>query len=361
MGLSIPARSTLQSWTKDLKMFTGVNPRLLSCIKEILSKLETMDLDCLITWDEMSIKEFIEFNKHYDMFEGLVDFGSHGRTLESANEVLVFMIRGINSSWRFPISYYFSKNATSSEMLEIIVTENIAAVQEIGLRVRLAVCDMSFTNQGLYRAFSISKSNPGKLFNNQLIYFIHDTPHLIKLVRNNLMKHNFLVKVKKKSKGRVVWQEQRVRWSHLSSFYSKDKRVTSRMAPRLTDSHIYLKDYSKMKVKLATQLFSHSVYAGIMTMCRKKILKEEFKMTADFVKRIDEVFDFLNMSSLYNDKWGRCAAYFYSNLFKLDEYMQFFESISIPTMHKEADFLKGLQLNLSGIKALAMDLKKEGY
>lgn len=103
------------------------------------------------------------------------------------------------------------------------------------------------------------------------------------------------------------------------------------MAPRLTNAHIYLKDYSKMKVKLASQVFSHSVYAGMMTMCQCKILKKEFKITALFVKRIDEIFDFLNMSKYQDDKYGRCAAYFYQNLYKLDEYLKFFESIEIPT------------------------------
>ncbi|CAL8078358.1 unnamed protein product [Orchesella dallaii] len=353
MGLHLPNRSTLGRWTKQLPMFPGLNHRLLSCIQKIMEKFNDEDLDCLITWDEVGMKEFIEYNKFYDMFEGIIDFGEHGRTLEPANEALVFMIRGINSSWRFPISFYFSKGATPSEMLEKIVVDNIKAVQNIGLRVRLGVCDMSFTNQGLYRAWSITPSNPSKIFNDQQVYFIHDTPHLIKLVRNNLINHTFLVREKKKSK--------KVKWSHIRTFFEKDRRVSSRMAPRLSKSHIYLKDYSKMKVKLAAQVFSNSVYAGIATMCRLRILKKDFKDTADFLKKIDEIFDFLNMSSLRNDKFGRCAAFFYQKIGKLDDYFEFFESVSIPSMSREPEFLRGLKLTLRGIKHLAIDLYKEGY
>lgn len=313
-----------------------------------------MDRDCLLTWDEMGIKEYIEYNKFYDMFEGLEDFANHGRTLEAANEVLVFMVRGINTSWKFPISYYYSKDATTSELLEVIVEENITALQNIGLKVRVAVCDMSFTNQGLYRNWSLTQSTPFKTFNNQRIYFIHDTPHLIKLVRNNLMKHNFFLNYGGK--------QQKVKWSHITSFYNKDRRVSSRMAPKLTNSHVYLKDFSKMRVKLATQIFSRSVYAGIMTMCRLKILKKDCMDTAMFVKTIDEIFDFLNMSLLNNDKFGRCATYFYPNITKLDSFLQFFESITVPTMcKKEPDFLKGLKTTVSGIKMLAHDLFQEGY
>ena len=37
------------------------------------------------------------------------------------------------------------------------------------------------------------------------------------------------------------------------------------MAPKLTERHIYLPPFTNMRVKLATQVFSHSVAAGTKT------------------------------------------------------------------------------------------------
>lgn len=53
-----------------------------------------------------------------------------------------------------------------------------------------------------------------------------------------------------------------VSWRHLEAFYVEDKRSTIRMAPKLTEKHLNLPPFMNMRVKLATQLFSHSVAAG---------------------------------------------------------------------------------------------------
>ena len=57
-------------------------------------------------------------------------------------------------------------------------------------------------------------------------------------------------------------------WKHLEDFYLQDKRNVIRMAPKLTERHIHLPPFTNMSVKLATQVFSHSVAAG--KLCAKK-------------------------------------------------------------------------------------------
>ena len=57
-------------------------------------------------------------------------------------------------------------------------------------------------------------------------------------------------------------QGKTVLWKHISQFYELDKLHTIRMAPKLTDKHILLPAFSKMRVSLAAQVFSHTVSAG---------------------------------------------------------------------------------------------------
>lgn len=52
-------------------------------------------------------------------------------------------------------------------------------------------------------------------------------------------------------------------FDYLKKFYAIDSQKGQlRMCTKLTSAHISEKDFNKMKVKNATQLFSRSVYAG---------------------------------------------------------------------------------------------------
>lgn len=357
IGLLVPSRRTLNFWMSKIKVATGLNQELMECIKEAAANFSVKDKDCAIVWDEMSVKELLEFNKSRDILEGIVDYGKFGRRLESATEVLVFMIRGLNASWKFPLSFYFSNHATPSEILQKLIEENINGAKICGLNVKIGICDMSFTNQKLYRDWFITTECPYKSFDGKRVYFIHDTPHLFKLVRNNLMKHDFIITPKNEN----LATKKIIKWSHITTFYKKDRRVASRTAPRLTNAHLFVKDYAKMKVGLAVQVLSHSVYAGMVSLCMLKIIPKQCLDTAFFIKNMDEMFDFLNMSTLLNDKFGRCALYFYSSIKKLDRFSQYLKAIEIPTMRKSPDFLRGLLQTINGIKLLGLDLKAEGY
>lgn len=90
------------------------------------------------------------------------------------------------------------------------------------------------------------------------IYF-YDTPHLLKSVRNNLIKYDFLM------------NGHPVKWQYIKDFYNRDSQMSLRLAPKLSSKHIYCNTFEKMRVCLAAQVFSRSVAAGIHT-CRVRCL-----------------------------------------------------------------------------------------
>lgn len=359
IGIKLPTTRALRKWMECFNCTPGKNEEILLAIKHLTANYSSHDRDCIITWDEMSIKQLIEYNRSTDNLEGIVDLGTgtSRKRLEPANEVLVFMIQGINSKWKFPISFYFSSNATKGLDLEKLVEENMRKVHSIDLRVRMCICDQAFTNQSLYRKWGIYSDGPCRYFGQNKVYCIHDTPHLIKLIRNNLLKYDFYIK---KRVGNHI-KSDRIRWLHLGTFFNKDRRLTTRMAPRLTKGHIHLKDFSKMKVRLATQLFSSSVYAGMMTMIKLGIMKTEAMATAKFVKQIDDLFDLVNMSKYSQDKPSRCTRDLFENFSRFDKHINLIRSLEIPRYPHEPMFFKGLEVTLRGIKKLCIDLKTEGY
>ncbi len=348
----------MRKWTEKLHFSPGMQNNLMQTLEHITIHMTSQKRDCILVWDEMSIKELIEYNRGMDQLDGIVDLGTQGKLLSAANEALVFMAQGINYKWKFAVSFYFSSAATKTEHLQALVLENITKLEQIGLHVRIGICDMAFTNQSLYKSWEITEEKPYMVYNDKRIYFVHDSPHLIKLVRNNLMKYDFFVK---KHDGHK-WVHERIRWLHVLSFFTKDRRLTTRMAPKLTTCHIYPRDFSKMKVKLATQVLSRSVYAGIMAMVQLRILKPEAKHTATFIRNVNDLFDLLNISKYSNDKPTRRAKDLFTEFGRFDYHLAFLKTIEVPKHPiKNPQFLSGLKITLLGIKMLCIDLQNEGY
>jgi len=66
------------------------------------------------------------------------------------------------------------------------------------------------------------------------------------------MKHDFDVN------GKLV------KWKYISDFYERDAKQMVKLAPKLTDKRMNLPPFAAMRVRLATQVFSHSVAAGVV-------------------------------------------------------------------------------------------------
>jgi len=66
------------------------------------------EIYCTLVFDEMKIKNCLEYSKYLDCVERYEDLGSKRYNNSLATQALVFLIRGIYSNWKMPVSYYFS-------------------------------------------------------------------------------------------------------------------------------------------------------------------------------------------------------------------------------------------------------------
>lgn len=122
------------------------------------------------------------------------------------------------------------------------------------------------------------------------IYLFHDTPHLIKSVRNNLKHYNFKL------------FDKLIKWEYLEKLYFIDKDMNPRLCPKVKLNHLNLPPFTPMRVCLATQLLSHSVGKAMATLIKFKQLPEEAQPTADFILFMDKAFDCFNSSSFQTSK-----------------------------------------------------------
>lgn len=139
--------------------------------------------------------------------------------------------------------------------------------------------------------------------NGSKIIHIFDPPHLIKSVRNNLLvktvKHCVsFIETKFRPNGAIAWNEkskvQRIAsWTDIKDFYDFNNNHNGlfNLIPKITDEHI-APERRKMKVKLATQVFS-GTYGRNMYLCskRKQLSNNNCIGTAAILLFFNEVFD----------------------------------------------------------------------
>lgn len=65
--------------------------------------MDSMEKACVVKFDEMSIKQALEYNSNFDLIEGYEDAGSLGRQPKIGKQACVFMVRGLYYHWKIPV------------------------------------------------------------------------------------------------------------------------------------------------------------------------------------------------------------------------------------------------------------------
>ena len=82
---------------------------------------------CVLMFDEVYLQPNLNINLRTKSIDGLVNTG-HSCIFDIADHALVFMLRGINQSWKQPVAFYFVKGATKTFDLKNIVKSVIRAI-----------------------------------------------------------------------------------------------------------------------------------------------------------------------------------------------------------------------------------------
>lgn len=76
---SLPSKQTLNIHVSHIRFRTGINDMLFLNIKKLVSNLNLYEKTAFITWDEMSLTTFLEYNLFLDEIDGFVDIGPVGK------------------------------------------------------------------------------------------------------------------------------------------------------------------------------------------------------------------------------------------------------------------------------------------
>ncbi|CAB4039939.1 Hypothetical predicted protein [Paramuricea clavata] len=191
--------------------------------------------------------------------------------------------------------------------MEELMKDTIDKVERIGLNVVVVMSDLGSNFQSLAKHLKVIPERPWFMHNQKKYYLMFDPPHLIKCIRNNLMKYTF------------KFGQYTAKWQDIVVFYNKDKELPIRAAPKLTDKHIRPNNFAKMKVKYATQILSHTVTASICMYVSVGGLPSSAMGTAECISKFDSLFDSVNVSTIHSQKSLKCA------LTQTSPHLSFFE------------------------------------
>lgn len=148
---------------------------------------------CVLCIDEMSIKANLFYNRVTDSIIGLEQNEQNVKVFKPALHVCVLMLRGIYLKWKQPLAYYLCHSSCSSQSLKNILSEAVLQLNSVRLKVCAVTSDMGSNNLQLSRILNVNVHSPHFTINNQKNFYIFDIPHIIKAIRNMLLKYDFIV------------------------------------------------------------------------------------------------------------------------------------------------------------------------
>ena len=283
---SLPDISTLRRSIRMIDMKPGFHNRILEGIKEKVAQFNEHDRLVAIAFDEMSIQKSLNYNERLDCVLGYEDLGNDERSEKIASYATVFMVRSIQGSWKQPIGYFL----TSGPMISLVIAEKlklaIKHVKECGLVPKIVTCDQGPSNRGCYNILNVTEEQYF-IYEHDKIFFLYDPPHLLKSIRNGLYNKGFIFK------GHTIT------FDYIRDLYEIKRSENIEIAGKLTEKHVTLNTFSKMKVNYATQVLSQSVASGIrsVVMLSDKLPREALN-TAEFCEFFNNLFDIFNSKGL---------------------------------------------------------------
>lgn len=253
-----------------------------------------------------------------------------------------------------------------------------------GLKVVGSICDATSINGSAINKLiepDCTRAIPlGSLLeydiNGMKIIHIFDPPHLIKSIRNNLLVKNLIhhIGIDEEdyiSTGKISWdakcvEERSASWSDVASFYEFDCSNTDTRVPKLTWEHIN-PEKNKMKVKLATQVFSGSLGREMYLCANKDELPKSCFGTSIALLFFDVLFDSLNGNHDINSDDLKGAVHANSSHYAFWEYairmlrkMKFSPNLETGRANR-SNVLKHFISTLKGIRKICKNLQALGF
>lgn len=302
----LPSYRTLCDRIQQTPFRPGIQADIVNWLRCKLQSSAVQERDCVLMLDEMAVRKCLEYDKGLRSLVGGVspDVCKSSRECGAvpdvvlASHALVVMIRGLTTNWKQVVAYYLTGDSVEGNTLWHVVKSVIVELYTASVNVRAVVCDMGSCNRAMWRAAGIVACKD-QIVNRihhpvvtQSLYFLPDVPHVLKNVRNCLLSNDIVLPpetVQQYSLPGAI-----VSMSHVQKLHELQQASDLKIAPSLRRQHVAPKQFEKMKVRFAAQLFSHSVSSALQFCVNANLLPVAALTTAWFLQFVNEWFDVAN-------------------------------------------------------------------
>lgn len=289
--LRLPSKSLIKRWLGSLDIREGFSDNILTLMTEQAKNLPVQARVVEMLVDETKMKPNWVFHEQTDSIVGFpTQLPGRSVVKEQASSVLVVMIKTILTGKKQCIGFFFSKNGFKSDELTVIINASIERVVQTGYIPKVLINDQNSTNQALLKGYGVTVDRPYFEVNGSRIYAMYDPPHLLKSARNNLMHHN------------GIYKNQIVKWDHIRLLFEEDRKHLDRAAPKITPEHLDLPVFTEMRVSIAAETLSETVFSATKLYVEAKALPAECMHTAEYCRDMNNLFDTFNSSSSQKDE-----------------------------------------------------------
>ena len=152
-----------------------------------------------------------------------------------------------------------------------------------GMVVKAIITDGLAKNKAAMDILGASEDNSFFFINGFKIYTVFDVHHLLKCLRNALLKYILLL-----PDGSLI------KFAYIAQFVRMDMLMQPRLVEKVTETHLEPNNFQKMSVPLAAQVIHKKVAAKVMTYAALGALPVEAMATGRFLEKIANCFDSFN-------------------------------------------------------------------
>lgn len=294
----LPERRTLRKWYEKIGGDPGFTKESLEALKQ-KAKNTNYTIIAGLTLDEMAIRRRIEYDG--EKLVGHVDIGTgvEGDHIEEAKEALVFLVTSVNCNFKVPVGYFLVDGMTGRQRADLVL-QCLELIEETGIRMISLTFDGCAANMAMVKCLGCCIEDRKITFNHPVtkdpILVMLDPSHMIKLLRNAFQCYRTFIDP----------DGNKIEWKFLEELNKLQERENFHLANKLRYRHIQFQN-QKMKVKLATQLFSLSVADAIDFCCDELKLPafQNSQATSKFLRIINNMFDIFNSRSSFQYKFKK--------------------------------------------------------
>jgi len=306
MNYPLPSYRTLCRQIQNSTFTPGIQDDVLQWLRLKMSNAQESQKLCVLLIDEMQLKSRIEFDRGLRHIVGYVSpdtlptDAAPGADKEPATHALVFMLRGLTTSWKQTVAYLFSGASLKREPFWNFTRKVITASESAGFKIQAVTSDMGPANTALWNHVGI-ESTRSKITSavehpcaaDRSLYFVADPPHLLKNLWNCVLVHQITLNPQTVQKYNLPSDVVKG-FVYVGQLLDAQNSHELRMAYKLKSCHVNPTQYEKMRVCFAAQFFSRSTAAAIQTCVNLSVLPVEALTTVWFLNFVNDWFDAMN-------------------------------------------------------------------